>query len=85
MSAEAAQLMTHVALVLLQVHSNGAEAELGSPAWVLRGVPVTRRHLPRVAWGHWGWQGVRGGAHVLLMMWNFSPFWKVRSSSVLAS
>lgn len=34
MSAEAAQLVTHVALVLLQVHSNGAEAELGSPAWV---------------------------------------------------
>lgn len=25
------------------------------------------------------------GAHVLLMIWNFSPFWKLRSSSVLAS
>lgn len=61
-----------------------SQAELGFPAWVLCGVPKHKDTSP-------GWYvGAGGGrtsgeAHVLLMMWNFSPFWNVRSSSVLAS
>lgn len=63
--------------------SDGARTELGSPAWLLGGYP--RHQGPSPGWrGGAGWQEVRG-AHVLLMMWNFSPFWNVRSSSVLAS
>lgn len=75
-AAETAQLMTHVALVLL-VSSNGAEAEPGSCG----GYPWHGGTSP--GWGGGG-RG-SGVAHVLLVMWNFSPFWKVRSSSVLAS
>lgn len=40
----------HLALVL----SDGAQAELGCPAWVLQGVPKAQRLLPGVGCECWG-------------------------------
>lgn len=59
----------HGALVL----SDGAQAELECPAWVLQRVPKAQRPLPGVVRGCWGWQKVRGGSRVVDDV-EFLPF-----------